>query len=562
MEVMRRFRQLFSSLWKNHPYQVLLFGIWGTYFFTLFPRMIQNRANGLYVGCVNVWSDWSLHIGMATVFAEKPPSQWFAYHPMFADGRFTYPFLTNLISGTLMRMGFSIPFSFVVPSLVFSVFLLLGMHRLLTLTLKSEAKSFATISLFFLGEGVGFIDFIRDFWRDFWSHPSFEMLLYPPVEYGRLDRLGWFSGNFILGILVPQRASLLGMTLALWSLSFLLEVVNDVRVQKRGRSLVLGGLLAGILPITHMHSFMATVLIAGLACAASFRRWKELLPYVATAGGLSTALYLKFVAGGIENPHFMSFAPGYATRKVGEWFYFWGRSWGVTLPLALMGTWFYRKQFTLKRHALLLSAWLLFILGNLFQTQPIHWDNSKLFMWSFLGLSAYCTEVLFMLGSGKRADKVVAAVLILGLTGTGLLELTRLQRIERNLLQVISKDNELLSAKVRIATHWNDRFLTETSHNHWVMMRAARPILMGFVAWVWNFGFNYGQTEQDIKVMYAGGPESEKLLKKHRVSFVVIGPGEMHNYHPNEEYFKQHFSLAFFNSQYRVYDTRDLLADR
>ena len=73
------------------------------FFKTLFPNILQFRSDGIYAGHVNVWSDWSLHIGMARIFATKDPSEWFAYHPMYADGKFTYGFLTNLISGLMMR---------------------------------------------------------------------------------------------------------------------------------------------------------------------------------------------------------------------------------------------------------------------------------------------------------------------------------------------------------------------------------------------------------------------------------------------------------------------------
>ena len=106
----------------------LLFSTWGLYLFILFLRALDDRPDGLYASTIPVWGDWSLHIAMANIFAHKNPSEWFAYHPIYADGKFTYGFLTNLISGLLIRAGFSVYWAFVFPSLVYVVLLLSLIH--------------------------------------------------------------------------------------------------------------------------------------------------------------------------------------------------------------------------------------------------------------------------------------------------------------------------------------------------------------------------------------------------------------------------------------------------
>jgi hypothetical protein len=58
---------------------------WGLFYMVIFARMIALNEHGLQVGHENVWSDWALHVGLATVFAEKSPADWFAYHPMYAN---------------------------------------------------------------------------------------------------------------------------------------------------------------------------------------------------------------------------------------------------------------------------------------------------------------------------------------------------------------------------------------------------------------------------------------------------------------------------------------------
>ena len=58
-------------------------------------------------------------------------------------------------------------------------------------------------------------------------------------------------------------------------------------------------------------------------------------------------------------------------------------------------------------------------------------------------------------------------------------------------------------------------FLTSTDHNSFIMMWAVRPILMGYTAWVENYGFPYQQRWEDINAMYAGGINAKNLFKKY-----------------------------------------------
>jgi uncharacterized membrane protein len=56
--------------------------------------------------------------------------------------------------------------------------------------------------------------------------------------------------------------------------------------------------------------------------------------------------------------------------------------------------------------------------------------------------------------------------------------------------------------------------------------------------------------------MFKGDENTNNLLKKYRISYVVIGPSELNNFEANEEYYKTHFPLAFQNQNYRLYDVR------
>lgn len=539
---------------EKNKYLRWLFASWGLYFIIIFSRIISWRGTGIYAAHENVWSDWALHIGLTTTFAEKHPSDWFAYHPFYADGKMTYTFLTNFISGMMMRAGFSLELAMILPSIAYSLLLILGMHRFLTMLLSSERRSFIAISLFFLASGMGFILFITDFLRD----PQILSWFVPPRQYSRLDAYGWYAGNFIVGHLLPQRSMLIGMTLTVWSLAGLLSVIQNPKSSKNRMVLVRSAVFAGLLPIAHMHSLIAMIFLMGPILLVHFRRWKEFLYFLLPGGALAAILYFTFIWGGIERPDFFRWAPGYTTKSFWDWITFWFWVWGFMLPVAAVGLIILWRKISVELRCFVLSAWVLFFVCNLIWFQPISWDNSKLFAWCYFAFSGMAAFFLDWLWRHPKKDlfklKSVVAVLFFFLTATGMLELELLQRVSTHTFQMISNEELFLGDQVRKSTGPRDRFLTAADHNHWVMMRGVRPILLGYTAWVLNFGFLYGQTEKDIQTIYQGGEEAKRLLALHRVHYVVIGPSEIRNFKPKEEFFLQTYKIAFQSPNYRVFD--------
>src|SRR5690349_13120125 len=89
-----------------------LFVPWTAFFTYLWSQMLILRPDGLYAGHPYVWADWSLHIGLASSFVQKPVSEWFTNHLLYAGVPLNYPFVTNLLSALLMKAGVSLQLSF------------------------------------------------------------------------------------------------------------------------------------------------------------------------------------------------------------------------------------------------------------------------------------------------------------------------------------------------------------------------------------------------------------------------------------------------------------------
>ncbi|MEM9002790.1 MAG: hypothetical protein AAGE59_04590 [Cyanobacteria bacterium P01_F01_bin.86] len=564
-----------TSLYYAHRQPLLfLLGTWGTFFVILFLRTLKFTDKGVSVIQNSVYSDWALHIGMASIFAYKAPQYWFSYHPVYADGQFTYGFLTNLISGLLMRVGFSPYAAFILPSIAYSLCLLVGLYALFFLVLRSSKQVLVAIALFFLSSGPGFLKFLRDLGHGY----RLGDLLNPATEvyYSRLaNEYTWRAGNVIIGILLPQRAFLLGMTMAVWAMVGLLLVVLDrtegggdrALLTRRQQNLVLGtaSVLVGLLPITHMHSFIVMFIVTGAICIAAYRQWFQLFFYYVTPTAvIACILGLIFISGGIEKSNFIRWFPGW-TAEPGllPWLVLWAKIWGLMLPLALFG------QILLRKRALVIQAFfggflLVFLVANLVLFQPVTWDNSKLFFWAYLGFAGLAaTALAWLWRHGKhyfsRFDTILLAI---SLTFTGAIELVRLQSMRDRDRPYLSTRSEItLGQTIRTETEPLARFLTAPDHNHPISVWGVRPIILGQTTWARNYGFLIDQVEQDVQTMFAGGNAAEPLLAQYQVSYVVVSPRELNRFDVNEDYYDQRYALAFEEANYRIYDVRSLWLD-
>ncbi|HEX7017930.1 MAG TPA: hypothetical protein VF209_03430 [Patescibacteria group bacterium] len=550
-------------MWQRHRASIgLLLSTWGLFFTILFSKIIELTPEGLYAGHVHVWGDWSLHVSLAHIFAYKSPGEWFINHPYYAGGKLTYPFLANMISGLLVRVGMSLDLAFIIPSIVFSLALLLVMYGVYYLVLRSQKGALLAVNFFLLASGPGFINWLYHW---FSSGAAWADVI-PKYDITRLEKeYQWLAGNFINGMLMPQRAFLIGMVLAAGSLVCLLYVMSfwetKVRFRHQQRILLLGGVLAAILPITHMHSFIALVIVAGLTCLPWWKKWQSLAWYVIPAGIISTILYFSFVAGGIENPNFMQIRIGWtAPDTILGWFYMWWRIYGVMIPLAMLSVGLMIKdRMPWYKISFITSFFVIFGLGNIIQFQPIAWDNSKLFLWSYFGFSAAAAYLIITYFDRKWLPKLMGVFLCLMLVSSGLLEIARLYQFDQNRIMMSSVEDIHLGEFVRNHTPESARFLTEPTHNHPVMMWGTRPILLGYPGWAWNFGFLYHQREADIPRMYQGGSAALELLRHYQIEYVVVGSGELRSQKANEGFFSSQFPIVYSSPHYRVYDVRSLI---
>lgn len=553
-----------SALRSPHywPLFVVLFG-WGGFFVTLLVNTFDIRPDGVWIAHENLWSDWSLHIAMANIFALKDPSNWFAHHPHYAYGKFTYGFMTNAISGLLMRAGWNLVDAFIVPSILYVAVLLTALYSVAYTLVKHRWWAVVAVSLFFLTSGLGW----WHVWQATLAEPGHVFFWRPPHNYSFFPEYDWYAGNVIVGLLWPQRAFLLGFTVAMSALAIVLRaVVTQPSARSQWLRGVSAGLLAGVLPITHMHSFLALIAVSGPVTLWQWRtHWRFLVSYGVVAGALSTLLFGRFVAGGIESDSFFTLLLGWTADSVPQWWQMWATLWGPVLPIAAVGLGVAWRRLDRVRALVLMSFIGIFVVANVVLFQPIRWDNSKLFAWSLFGMSCLMVIVLRVLwerGAWRWLQRSVVVVMLAMLTFGGWLDLRYLLDFPIHTYMMTSAEDMSLNWQIQLETDENAVFATHPAHNHPVSMWGVRPIMMGYTAWVHNFGFMYAPREQALRSILSGDADALDMIVQYRVSYVYWGPGERQMTESSSPtWYNDQFPIAFENESTRVYDVRSLWAD-
>jgi len=84
------------------------------------------------------------------------------------------------------------------------------------------------------------------------------------------------------------------------------------------------------------------------------------------------------------------------------------------------------------------------------------------------------------------------------------------------------------------------------------VLLSGRRSFMGYTGRIMSHGLAYADRETDVKNIYAGKPQADELLRRHRIGYVVVGPPERETLSANEEFFMR-FPLVGEAGGYRLY---------
>lgn len=545
-----------KNIFKKHwPLLIILIFFGFLFSILLSSHMLLEKEDGLYSGG-SVWGDLALHLSLISSFEERGIVDSLKDFVIYPGETLRYPFLMDLITTGLMKIGLSLRSSLIIPAFLLIIGLLISFYFLVLKITKSRLASFlAPFILLFNGSIFAF----KQFWLDFKSSnlSFFQFLFNQNTHYSHLEDQGIHFSNLINDFLLPQRSIILGLFLGVLIINFLWNYLNDSQIytnwwDKKRKNLLIAGILFGFLPLVHTHTFLsfsiAIFFLGIIDLVNNFKSWKKIilnwLFFLIPAFVLSLPQFLLLFPFGRES--FFKFNWGWM-KKDETLLTLWIKNLGVHFFFLIFGFFFAKKNLKY----LFWAFFPLFILVNFFLFQPNPWDNTKLLIWFYLVM-----VIIISLGLSKIWQKwkkksifLLIPILLL-LTSIGGISVIRETTLLSNLFDKNSVD---LAKYIKSNTDKNSLFLTSNDHNHPVSCLGGRKILLGFRGWLWSYGLDITDRLVDVLTINQGHPKSLKLIEEYNIDYIVLDRYKMGEWKMNEEFFKENFQIFYQNPRYLVF---------
>jgi hypothetical protein len=311
-------------------YAAFAIGMW-----LIFRRALLEQSDGIATGVLNNFGDLPFHLSVITRFAygqNFPPED-----PTFAGVRFTYPFITDFISAMFVRAGASLRDSLFIENYVVAIALVGVIHRFGQKLVRNRTAAIITPLLILLNGGFGWLML----WDDVGKVDGgvFQVLRHLPHSYTILPEIekAWRWGNSITSLLLTQRGFLLGIPLAVIVITQWWELLGESKCKSKkekgkkehrqdtstwsredphdqpssklfpfsffllpsSRRMLAAGLIAGLLPLIHAHSFITLLMVAGFL--VPWVHWRAWITYGAAilVGGVVFLLAANYEAIGL-----------------------------------------------------------------------------------------------------------------------------------------------------------------------------------------------------------------------------------------------------------------------
>jgi hypothetical protein len=533
----------------GHPWPlaavVLVCGAWALHFLS---QAYVYKADGLWAGYVNIWGDWAAHLSFAGSFAyghNFPPQ-----FPIDPGNHLGYPFMIDFLAATLVPFGASLTSSLVLTSgllgLALPAVLYLAAQRL------AGGRAAATIAVvvFLLSGGLGFIYLISDV-----QHGGFSALLHLPREYTLNRDLNYQWLNPVLAYVVPQRSTLFGFSLALIVLVLLWMAVRE---GLGWRAFLFAGVVAGAMPVFHVHAYGTVVALA--VFWAVFNRRREWLVFFAPALVIGVPLVLWMLPPANnslcgQGPSLGGYCIEMGWLTGGDfWPWFWIKNTSVFIPL-LIAAHFAQRWFPTLFGKWFAPMWLWFLVPNVIVLQPWDWDNTKFFIfWALLG-SVMVGGLLAGLFKRGPAAAVLASALLVLLGLSGALDLARALDPTVSSYQFVDAKGLQVADWVRLNTSPDAVFAVAGQHNNPIPTLSGRRVLVGYAGWLYTYGLSdYPQKGADENLILQGAQSTPDLVDKYGISYVLIGPQELADpVNANIAYWNENGTRVYTNGEYSVY---------
>lgn len=224
--------------------------LWGFACFLVWKSLLFQ--DGCVYSSQATYGDTCMHLSFITSLArqgEFPPE-----YSILPGTRLSYPFLGDSVSASLYLVGAPLNLAYALPMWFAMGQVIFGFLLFAAQLLGSWNKGLLAWTLFFFNGGLGFVYFLGGGWENFTR--IFTEFYQTPTNLAA-ENIRWV--NVVVDMMLPQRALLFG-----WGVLFpLLYLLYRAVFEGQKRYFWWGGVLAGLLPMIHTHSFLALALVCG-----------------------------------------------------------------------------------------------------------------------------------------------------------------------------------------------------------------------------------------------------------------------------------------------------------
>ncbi len=561
------------------------------FFWLFFDKTMFMLNGGIHTGGSQNLGDLPYHLG--TIFSFTEGNNFPVLNPSWAGAKYTYPFVADLLSACFVRLGSDVISAMFVQNVAWAFSLFVILESFVTkLTGNKLAGRFAPVLLFLSG-GLGFAWMAGDLSAS--GKGLYDFLMNLPKDYTINDKFRW--GNSLVVLFMTQRSLLLGMPLTLLVLSYLWKVFSCGKNEKEesekvetgksekgeegGQTLPSAnrlftfshfpiaaffvGLLAGTLPLIHMHSLVVLFIVTAFLFVMRLDRWMQ---WVAFGVGVAVVAIPELVwlmtGTATESTKFFAWFFGWDKRET-DFVWFWFTNTGLVIPILAIGIWVYMTGGKIRKDEnegatenplaktlvlFYLPFLFLFIVSNAAKLAPWEWDNIKILIYWFAGTLPLVALALAWAWEQNKALRIAAGVCFAGLILSGSLDVWRTVSGQIK-YGVIDADAIKVAEQIKLKTDPKAIFLNAPTFNSAVVL-TGRQSVMRYSGHLSSHGIDYYPRESDVKQIYQGGGVADILLRKYNVDYVLISPEERNTLKANEEFFKK-FPVLTEAGQYRVY---------
>jgi hypothetical protein len=526
--------------WRARPFWSMLEGGWsgwvlwgvatlattGVLGWLFWTHCLVSDPTGVY-SAGSTWADFGFHASIVSHLAVVDEVS--LDLPLASGARMTYPFLIDFLSALYLRDGWSLHLSLFLPGVLLALTccqLMISFSLRLFGHVGAAVISLAVVLM--TGTAAG-LRLAYAEWRQS-GQSLLEFLSTLPRDYSALDTENGQVTNLVANAMLPGRSILFGLGVGLCVLILMHSAhhlaLKDPDARQPGlRYLLMAGVLIGLLPMAHPHTFIVCgVVLAALIVEAALRLRRVPWSHLAAAGvalllAVPQLAWQQLANGGGTGGRVRL---GWMVRPEESIWAFWWTNFG------LMGIFFVALPFLLLRpvwrHYLVwyLPFLAILVMTHIYVFQPFEYDNLKLIYYVYVMAGLFAGFLIIQVYRASRWNLALLLPAVIIVAVPGLLSIIHEFQMR---YQFASTADVALAGWVRTHTAPDDVFIATDRPNQPVATLAGRPIVLGYRGWLFAWNLPYTQRETAVAAALQGRID-DPMVRRFHPDYLVVATNE------------------------------------